>query len=133
MMLSRASQYAIHALVAMVGPQSKQPVASHKVAQAKGIPEGFLLKILKPLVDVGVLQSIKGPHGGYRLARSATEINLRLIIETVDGAINGQRTVYKDTKAPALDKHLAGIFERAEEAGQLQLAKVRLSDLVSRG
>ena len=53
-----------------------KPVASHHIARARGIPELFLLKILKPLVSARILRSVKGPNGGYRLARPAQKITM---------------------------------------------------------
>src|SRR5947209_19350213 len=70
MKLSRASSYALHAVAFMAAQKDNtRPVASHDIAAARGIPEGFLLKVLKPLVSAKVLLSIRGPNGGYRSAR----------------------------------------------------------------
>ena len=55
MRLTRASSYALHALVYMATQKHNRPVPSHIVAQARGIPERFLLKVLKPLVSARVL------------------------------------------------------------------------------
>ena len=86
MRLTRASSYALHALVYMAGQKHNRPVPSHIVAQARGIPERFLLKVLKPLVSARVLASVKGPNGGYRLSRPASSVSLLEVIEAVDDA-----------------------------------------------
>ena len=93
MKLTRASSYAIHALAFMGAQKTNRPVASHHIAKARGIPERFLLKVLKPLVSARVLQSIKGPNGGYRLAKSPNEITLLEVLEAVNGPIRGQTSV----------------------------------------
>src|ERR1700746_2283996 len=90
MRLTRASSYAFHAFVFMASQKQNRPVASHLVAQARHIPERFLLKVLKPLVSARVLHSVKGPNGGYRLARSPNSITLLEILEAVYGPIRGQ-------------------------------------------
>src|SRR3989442_11070769 len=87
MKLTRASSYALHAVAYMAVQKQTQPVASHLIAQARGIPERFLLKVLKPLVSARVLHSVKGPNGGYRLARSPKDITMLEILEAVDGPI----------------------------------------------
>src|SRR5207302_8784643 len=81
MKLTRAASYAIHALVFMAAQKSTRPLASHNIAHARGIPERFLLKVLKPLVSVRLLMSIKGPNGGYRLAKPPNAITLLEILE----------------------------------------------------
>ena len=72
MKLTRASSYALHAVVYMAQQKSDYPIASHKIAEARGIPERFLLKVLKPLVSSNLLTSVKGPNGGYKLEALAT-------------------------------------------------------------
>src|ERR1043166_2127189 len=59
MKLTRASSYALHAVAYMAQQKNDRPVASHKIAQERGIPERFLLKVLKPLVSARVLASLK--------------------------------------------------------------------------
>jgi Rrf2 family protein len=132
MKLSQASRYAIHALVFMGARKDNQPVASHIVARAQGIPERFLLKILKLLVAARVLQSIKGPNGGYRLARPAREVSLLEVIEAVDGPIRGQVSFPRDETHGGLNKRLDQICTRAAEQVRSQLKKVRLPDLPAR-
>src|SRR5215475_16180012 len=89
MKLTRASSYALHAVAYMATQKHERPVASHHIAHARGIPERFLLKVLKPLVSARVLLSIKGPNGGYRLARPANDITMLEVLEAVDGPIRG--------------------------------------------
>ena len=55
MKLTRASSYALYAVAYMVGQRQNKPVTSHHIAKARGIPEQFLLKVLKPLVSARVL------------------------------------------------------------------------------
>src|SRR5437763_15913514 len=93
MKLTRASSYALHAVAYMANQKKSEPVASHIIAQDRGIPERFLLKVLKPLVSAQILLSIKGPNGGYRLAKPANEITMLDVVEAVDGPIRGAAPV----------------------------------------
>src|SRR5579885_3915524 len=107
MKLTRASSYALHAVAYMATQkQQDKPVASHHIAQARGIPERFLLKVLKPLVSARVLLSIKGPNGGYRLAKPASDITMLEILEAVDGPIRGQESYARDETDGHLNKRL---------------------------
>src|SRR5271165_3584057 len=100
MKLTRASSYALHAVAYMATQKSDRPIASHNIAKARGIPERFLLKVLKPLVSARVLLSIKGPNGGYRLAKPAKDINMLEILEAVDGPIRGQAPFSEESNGP---------------------------------
>ena len=97
MKLTRASSYALHALAYMASEGNPdEPIASHKIAEARGIPERFLLKVLKPLVSARVLLSIKGPNGGYRLAKDPAHITMLEILEAVDGPIRGHTSFIEE-------------------------------------
>ena len=99
----------------------------------RGIPERFLLKVLKPLVSVRVLLSIKGPNGGYRLAKAPNEITLLEVLEAVDGPIRGQASFERDETDGTLNKRLDQICNQAADLVRKQLHKVRISDLAARG
>jgi len=106
MKLTRASSYAIHAVVYMGQLKDKdreKPIASHTIAKERGIPERFLLKVLKPLVSVGILKSVKGPNGGYRLSKKPEDVNLLDIVEAVYGPIRGQAPLSEENKKSPLD------------------------------
>jgi Rrf2 family protein len=132
MKLTRASSYALHALVHMATQKKNDPVASHLIAQARGIPDRFLLKVLKPLVTAQVLQSVKGPNGGYRLARPANEISMLEVLEAVDGPIRGTAPFNLTEKDSNLRKRLDEICTQSAEQIRKHLGKVKLSELASK-
>lgn len=57
------------------------------IAERTGVPMRFSLKILRKLVDAGVVRSFKGAHGGYITARDPDQVTLRQVIEAIDGPI----------------------------------------------
>lgn len=145
MRLTRASHYALIALAHMAQqPEpTKTAIASHGIAKARNIPMRFLLKVLKPLVDEGVLHSHKGPTGGYVLAHPPSEITLLQIIEAVDGEIEGEipcpyagdpkKKIYPNMTAEKnnvpVNNKLRALCRHNAEALKEQLSQVRLSDL----
>jgi Rrf2 family protein len=132
MKLTRASSYALHAVAYMAAQKHDRPVASHHIAHARGIPERFLLKVLKPLVSARVLLSIKGPNGGYRLAKSAGNITMLEVLEAVDGPIRGMApSNHGDSNGP-LQTKLENICKQTAEQTRKQLDKVKVSDLVGK-
>jgi Rrf2 family protein len=132
MKLTRAASYAVHALVFMASQKNGRPLASHNIAKARGIPERFLLKVLKPLVSVRILISIKGPNGGYRLARSPNEITLLDVLEAVDGPIRGQASFGRDETDNNLNRRLDQICGQCADQVRKQLGKIRISELASK-
>jgi Rrf2 family protein len=132
MKITLASSYAIHAIAYMAQSKQEGPIASHKVARAQKIPERFLLKVLKPLVAKGVLISVKGPHGGYRLAKDADEINLREVIEAVEGDINGIAPRVNEKHNAHLNQRVQAVCTKTAEVIRKELEKVKLSDLLAK-
>jgi Rrf2 family protein len=131
MKLTRASSYALHAVAYMAQQKNDKPVASHHIAHARGIPERFLLKVLKPLVSARVLLSVKGPNGGYRLARQPNTISMLEILEAVDGPIRGQAPFTDEETNGNLNHKLENICRQTADQVRKQLEKVRISDLVA--
>jgi Rrf2 family protein len=131
MKLTRASSYAIHALAFMAAQKHDRPMASHNVAQSEDIPERFLLKVLKPLVSARILHSVKGPNGGYRLAKSPSDITMLDIIEAVDGPIRGQAPFTAQEGNGGLNRKLENICKQMAVQTRRHLEKVRVSDLAT--
>ncbi len=127
MKLTRASTYALQAAAYLAELQDDAPTASHVIARDRGISEKFLLKVLKPLVVVKVLLSVKGPRGGYRLARPASEISLLEIVEAVDGPIRGT-TPNGEVLGLVLQK-LEAICQQTADQIRAHLGGIKLSDL----
>lgn len=75
MRLTRQSSYAIRTLIyCAVNDQGLSRVAD--IAKAHAISELFLFKLIKPLVDNGLIETVRGRKGGIRLGRPASEITL---------------------------------------------------------
>ncbi len=132
MKLTRASSYALQAVAYLAGQNKKnEPLASHIVAQKRGIPERFLLKVLKPLVSANILLSIKGPNGGYRLARAPADISMLDILEAVDGPIRGHAPL-SSQEVNGVHRKLDQICQQSAESLRKQLGKVKVSELAAR-
>lgn len=87
-MLSKKSKYAFHALVYIARrEQAQHPVSAREVAEAESIPHKFLEAILRDLTTAGILRSVRGKGGGYRLAKAPDQIHLGQIMRLFDGPI----------------------------------------------
>src|SRR5690349_5969420 len=75
MKLTRQSSYAIRTLMYCA---VNEPQLSHvaDIAKAHGMSELFLFKLIKPLVENGLIETVRGRKGGIRLGRPATDITL---------------------------------------------------------
>jgi Rrf2 family protein len=85
--ISRKIDYAIRAMIHLAGIPEGTVVPFREIGRQMDVPEDFLAKILKTLVDQGIVRSTRGPHGGYKLARPAETINVLEIIEAAEGPV----------------------------------------------
>jgi len=112
MHINLESDYAVRIVYQMRRLEGR--IGAHAVAQAAGVSERFALKILGKLTAAGVVNSFKGAHGGYELARPAGEITLRQVIEAVEGPYRFSRCVGEDydcAHAASCDCPFHGVFD----------------------
>lgn len=133
MELTRATRYAIAAVSHIAQQRTDKPVPSHVIAEARGIPERFLLKVLKPLVSVGILHSLKGPNGGYLLARPANRITVLEIVEVINGPIRGSQLKAHNGMATKLDRVVDDLCQRSADQVRRMFQRVRVGDLAKKG
>jgi len=86
--LTRGAEYAVRAMTYLAVFPSGHVASLHEIGEAQDIPESFLAKILQSLVRSGLAVSQRGAHGGFALARPASEITMQDVIEAVDGPIS---------------------------------------------
>jgi Rrf2 family protein len=133
MRLSRAASYALHAVVYLARQEGgAAAVPSHVIAGDRKIPERFLLKVLKPLVSAQLLLSVKGPGGGYHLARPAGAITMLEVVEAVDGPIRGAAPLRPQGPDAGLLRRLDQVCRQLAEQARKALGKVKVSDLAAR-
>ncbi len=83
MLLTRASEYALLALDLI--RVSDKPKGAEQLAIELNFPKSFLAKILQSLAKAGILESKKGAHGGFIMAKKASEITVSEIILAAEG------------------------------------------------
>ena len=86
--LSDASLIAVHALAGLASEPGRR-ILGKDLAAAMGASENHLAKVMQRLVRAELVASVKGPHGGFRLARNPSKISFRETIEAVDGPLSG--------------------------------------------
>lgn len=130
MLYSNPCEYAIRALTDLALRDRDAWVDVAKIAGDSGLPRAYLGKILKELVKAGLLQSTRGPGGGYRLAREPAEITLLDVKLAIDGERDLERCAVgldpcsDDTPCP-----LHAEFKQLREQIRAYLVSTTLSDL----
>jgi Rrf2 family protein len=108
---------------------STGPLTADQISKGCKFPPRFLCRILRRLVDAGLLTGASGPGGGYSLAKPAREISLLEIIEAVEGKHEKDELPAVSQKFKAAFDSINEINERLAETTQKALAKVTLEKL----
>lgn len=126
-----AAAEARHALLAPGTPLP--PVSAAELAQHTGVPLPTVGKLLRRLGRQGLLESVRGAHGGYRPTRPAAQVGMGEVLEALEGPLTLVRC--RDASGPACSceqhcstKHHWGVFEQALRKA---LSGVTLADLAA--
>jgi Rrf2 family protein len=135
--LGEGVEHAIHsvALLADLKPGSVLPAAA--LAEFHGVSPSYLLKHLQALSGAGILATVPGPNGGYRLAKPADQVRLLDIVLAVEGPEPAFRCTEIRQRGP---NPLGGVPKapceinaamlRAERAWRAELAKVSIAEIL---
>ncbi|MFZ1979730.1 MAG: Rrf2 family transcriptional regulator [Smithella sp.] len=85
MKLSTRARYGVRLMVALAFNYDKGPVLLKDVAKGENISEKYLSLIIIPLRRIGLVNSIRGAHGGYLLAKDPSQITMKEIIDVLEG------------------------------------------------
>lgn len=129
--LSRLADYAV-VLLTQMGPEPKGVHNALELAVSTGLPVPTVSKVLSNLARQGVLLSVRGAKGGYRLGAAPERISVARVIAAIDGPIALTQCVdhtAEDCTVEALCPSRAG-WHKINQAVERALAEVTIADLM---
>ncbi len=87
MMFSTKAEYGVRVMVDLARRGGDQPVALAEIAEAEGLPLAYLEHLVARLRRAGLIESRRGVHGGYLLAREPAQITMAEVVEALEGRI----------------------------------------------
>lgn len=91
MRLTTKGRYAVTAMLDLAIHQGKGPITLADIAQRQGISLSYLEQLFAKLRKSALVTSVRGPGGGYNLARSPAEIHVAEVIAAVDESVDTTR------------------------------------------
>jgi len=125
--VSEAASLALHAMVFVAG-ESDGPVSTPQIAESLAVSEAHLSKVLQRLAQMGLVRSVRGPKGGFVLARPDSKITLLNVYEAIEGRLTVSRCLFAK---PVCNGHciLGGLLGEVNQRVRDHLAKTTLSQL----
>ncbi|MBE0532075.1 MAG: Rrf2 family transcriptional regulator [Rhodospirillales bacterium] len=135
MRLSTKGRYAVMAMVDLASHSGGKPVALADIADRQEISLSYLEQLFGKLRKGGLVKSVRGPGGGYLLAREPGETRVSDVIMAVDELIKATRCTPGSPSGCHLNKSRCMTHDLWEELGNqiyLYLSSVTVADIVER-
>jgi Rrf2 family protein len=131
--VSAKADYGMRALLELTAAYQVDPrrlIKGEAIATAQGIPLKFLEGILRQLRQSGIVTSMRGAEGGYRLDRDPTQISIADVVRALDGppeAVRGQRP--EDVSYAGSAEHLREVWIALRASMRNVLEHITLADV----
>lgn len=101
--LTKRAGYGLIAATHLAKLPASRVASARKIAERFGMPTALLMNVLKDMASAGIIESVRGSRGGYRLAKPPAQINLAGIITALDGPIRLAACITGETGSDAGD------------------------------
>lgn len=136
--MSDGVEWGLHCCTVLAALPTGTTLPAAKLAEFHEVPPAYLAKHLQAMAGAGIVESLAGPHGGYRLAKPPAEISLLDVVLAVDGDDTAFRCSEIRQRGPAARPSssyrrpcgIARAMWRAEDAWRAELQATTIADLV---
>jgi Rrf2 family protein len=137
MRISEGVEWAAHCAVLLAVIPENSSLPASRLAEYHGVPTPYLAKALQTLMRAGIVESTTGRHGGYRLARPATNVSMLDIVQAIEGSEPAFRCTEIRRRGPSAVGQrsysptcgIAAAMWRAEEAWKDELSSTSIADI----
>lgn len=130
--ISKKLMFAIEAVLDIAYNAGTEPVQSGEITRRQGIPKRYLEQVLQQLVREGVLAGVRGPRGGYRLARERRRITLGEIVKVVRSMETATDPIEEPAGSILGHKVVRPLWGELQEETMKQLDTITIEDLCMR-
>jgi Rrf2 family iron-sulfur cluster assembly transcriptional regulator len=88
--LSRKTLLALEAVIDIAFNARPEPVQAKEITARQGVPQRYLEQVMQQLVRAGILKGVRGPRGGYRLARERRRISVGDVVRVAESIDDGE-------------------------------------------
>ena len=127
--LSKKMLFAIEAVVDIAYHAGAGPVRSTDISRRQGIPRRYLEQVLQQLVRADILRGVRGPRGGYRLARERRRIALGEVVRVVAEIERAEFEAEEASGSELGQRVLTPIWAELEEEAIRRLDDITIEDL----
>lgn len=129
MILSTKGRYGLKAVFELALNYGSGPVSLKKISEKYDISESYLEQLFAKLKKNGYIDTIRGPQGGYYLAKKPDEITVGMILRTLEGDITTSECINKEVCSRESICATRIIFEKIERSINDVIDSITLADM----
>ncbi|WP_312811415.1 Rrf2 family transcriptional regulator [Sedimentibacter sp.] len=129
MILSTKGRYGLKAIFELALNYGSGPVSLKKIAEKYDISESYLEQLFAKLRKGGYIDTVRGPQGGYFLARKPDEITVGMILRTLEGDITTSECISKEVCSRESICATRVILEKIENSINNVIDNITLADM----
>ncbi|MDD2396873.1 MAG: Rrf2 family transcriptional regulator, partial [Tissierellia bacterium] len=129
MILSTKGRYGLKAAFELSRNYGLGPVSLKKISEKYGISESYLEQLFAKLKKDGYIDTVRGPQGGYLLAKKPEEITVGMVLRTLEGEITTSDCLNKEVCSRESICATRVIFEKIEKSINDVIDNITLADM----
>src|ERR1051326_4579100 len=130
MRLTMRSDYGAHAVIELARRYGQGPVQCAEIAASQKIPEAYLDQLLSGLRRMGIVRSVRGPHGGHELARDPHTLTLGDVVTALEGPVVPHEFVHSPASDDVDACAVRNAWLEATQASQRVLDRTTIQELL---
>ena len=129
--LSRKTLLALEAVIDIAFNARPEPVQAKEITARQGVPQRYLEQVMQQLVRAGILKGVRGPRGGYRLARERRRISVGDVVRVAE-SIEDEGEGKAEARSDLGQRIVAPFVQSLQEELMVRLDSVSIEDLCQR-
>jgi Rrf2 family iron-sulfur cluster assembly transcriptional regulator len=129
--LSRKTLLALEAVIDIAFNARPEPVQAKEITARQGVPQRYLEQVMQQLVRAEILKGVRGPRGGYRLARERRRISVGDVVRVAESIEDAEEEKIRPRSDLGL-RIVAPLIQTLQDDVMVRLDSVSIEDLCQR-
>ena len=129
--LSRKTLLALEAVIDIAFNARPEPVQAKEITARQGVPQRYLEQVMQQLVRAGVLKGVRGPRGGYRLAKERRRISVGDVVRVAE-SLEDEDAEPIDPRSELGIRIVAPLIQTLQDEVMARLDAISIEDLCQR-
>jgi Rrf2 family protein len=129
--LSRKTLLALEAVIDIAFNARPEPVQAKEITARQGVPQRYLEQVMQQLVRAGVLKGVRGPRGGYRLAKERRRISVGDVVRVAE-SLEDEESEAIDPRSELGIRIVSPLIQSLQDEVMARLDAISIEDLCQR-